>query len=111
MGVEAGGSGVQGQLFLCRELKAIVNYLRSRNMGGGEARKKIRKRERPLGGEDTWGTMEGNQNLGCMFREEWGGCPGAEVQGLRKCRTGGGSLDPSLHHHMGAELLSEWIQT
>lgn len=52
-------------------------------MGGGEgreAREKIRKRERPLGREDTWGTMEGNQNLGCMFRE------GGAALGL-KCRA------------------------
>lgn len=40
-----------------------MDYLRSREKEtwekGREARKKIRKRERPLGGEDIWGLWEG----------------------------------------------------
>lgn len=84
-------------------------------MGGGEgreARKKIRKRERPLGGEDIWGLWEEIKTWDVCSEMSMGGgaCPGGEVQGLRKYRTEG-SLNPSLYHHVGAEFLSEQTQT
>jgi hypothetical protein len=73
---------------------------------GREARKKIRKKERPLGGKDMWGLWKETKPYVVCPEKGIGGraCPGADIRGLRIKRTDG-STDSSLYTHMGAELL------